>query len=143
MLTIDMVSVPRTEYERLKAAAAASEWARQAHEAAVAWAQIGSRLKAQDPILWGLLQSAEVRACLMEAYVQEIDRRQLVESSNAIAAMRDWTVVYPSHAELRCRRAQPGEIAQEARNRRGGDYAGGPVDWATGVPLSAARGVAA
>ena len=75
---------------------------------------------------------------VLRALVDVAAVNRLRAMSHDLAGAADWSAIAarPSYAELQRRRADPdpGPIAREFRQRHGGPYLGGPVDWATGRP---------
>ncbi|MGI8311824.1 hypothetical protein [Saccharopolyspora hattusasensis] len=123
----EQVAVPRWLYDRLLADAAA-------------WREFGQQLHGEVPVLALLTESPHVRE-LIRDWFEWFRRRQAAAASHAISAAGGWTGVAgaPTYAELRRRRAQPGDVADDARRRRG-EYRGGPVDWGTGLPIDSGCG---
>lgn len=73
---------------------------------------------------------------VLRALVDVAAVNRLRAMSHDLAGAADWSAIAarPSHAEIQRRRSDPGPIAREFRQRHGGPYLGGPVDWATGRP---------
>ncbi|TDD40271.1 hypothetical protein [Saccharopolyspora elongata] len=118
----DRIAVPRGVYDRLLADAAA-------------WRDFAERLHDELLVLARLIESPHLRELIRDWFEWE-RRSRMVRSSHAISAVADWSLLagVPTYADLQRRRAQPGEVAAEARRRRG-EYVGGPVDWHTGLPI--------
>lgn len=118
------VTIDRDVYEALTADAAA-------------WRDFAQQVGDVDRMLALLIDAPGVRDLLIEEFADWSSRRQDSESATAISAADNWDRG-PSGAELHRRRQQPGEMHREAVQRRG-EYAGGPVDWATGRPVTNVR----
>ncbi|MEU5853567.1 hypothetical protein [Saccharopolyspora shandongensis] len=118
----DRIVLPRRVYDRLLADAAA-------------WRDFADGLHDELPVLAQLIESPHLRELIRDWFEWEW-RSRMVRSSHAISAREDWTLLagVPTYADLRRRRAHPGEVAAEARRRRG-EYVGGPVDWHSGLPI--------
>lgn len=55
-----------------------------------------------------------------------------------VASERRWFRPTTSYAEIERRRAEPGRLCLEFRERHGSEYLGGPVSWSTGKPRAVA-----
>lgn len=104
-----------------------------------AWRSVGHAIREHDPALMRLLNSPAVRDVLLAAWDDWSQRQDASANANAISASTTWSrVASPSWAGLQERRARRGALHDEFTERHGGEYAGGPVDWTTGRPLSGA-----
>jgi hypothetical protein len=61
-------------------------------------------------------------------------RKTFSDWSSAVAEMVKGRRLGPSYRELERRRSIPSSLPEQFAQRHGGEYRGGPVDWATGRP---------